>query len=258
MSIRYDLADYRTGGIPSDPGVRARTADLARVTATFRAQTASSVPAAFERSAAFRDGGRIMFNGPTAVQAPGTLINYVTPHRELLWHGWFSDASGVYQLSDEQGRALRRGHHAELWNAAVTGPAAPTLTRTGDVLHEARLENCRLDRRCGFKTELAGAAATYTLGVSARRDVAHSSLTTAIDSVWTFASGRTTGTRALDLPSVKYTPEGLDAHNRARAGSDTTITIAGTARRCGRCRWRRPSTTAAPGGPRGRDRRSRR
>ncbi|GII83385.1 serine protease [Sphaerisporangium siamense] len=256
-AVRYDLADYRAGRIPSDPDRKFRKAGLAQAAVTFRAQN-TDAPAEFDRYVALPgENGVLVGSSATAVTTPGTLTNYLTPGHDLRWSGRL--AQGEYVLTDLGQRTVRRGRSAELWNAAVTGPTAPSVTRSGDrltfgleglftdagtgragwdgdvtgaaslvrdgkVLKRSRLENCHLGRAC-LVADLPADHGTYTASFSAQRDVPYAALSTAIDASWTFTSAHTDDATPLALPSIRYAPQGLDAYNRTRPGTVTRIPI---------------------------------
>ncbi|MGV9534611.1 S8 family serine peptidase [Streptosporangium sandarakinum] len=256
----YDLADHRTGGLPEDPTYTARQKDLAMVSSTFRASAtaATGLPLSGSR---FRDDWPVFLVSPAQdMDLPGMLTYYRTPG--LTWDSMLE--LGTYTLADG-GQAMKPGQRTrQTWNAAVTGPAtagirgsrtrdtlafstvglftdpAPgrvgadtavsgtaTLSRNGHVLAEASLTGCALDqwesRR--FQAALPAESNVYTLRASMRRQVPHSVLSTAVESVWTFRSARTETERPLPLMAVRYAPSGLDDLNRARPGSLTELPI---------------------------------
>ncbi|MBB5630521.1 S8 family serine peptidase [Sphaerisporangium krabiense] len=255
--IRYDLVDRRTGQIPADPARRFAKADLAKVSMTFRAQNADAT-AQFARWFVLRGTDEELRSAPTTVTMPSTVDNYLTPGQDLLWSGRLTQ--GGYSLVDLQQRPVRAGQSAELWNAAVTGPSAPRVTRTGDelaytpeglftdggightgwdsnvtgtvslakdgeVLERIELEDCFVADWCRLAARVPAGEGDYTVNVSARRDVPYAALATAIDASWTFTSAHTDDSTPLAVPSVRFAPEGLDAYNRARPGTVTEIPI---------------------------------
>ena len=58
-----------------------------------------------------------------------------------------------------------------------------------------------------------------------RRQVPHSALTTAVESVWTFRSATTNKKQPLPLTAVRYSPAGLDDFNRAAPGTTTRLPL---------------------------------
>ncbi|WP_162794775.1 S8 family peptidase [Nonomuraea lactucae] len=259
---RYDLVDYRSGGIPADPGVRARTANLTKITSSFRGQHVAA-KGDFDRGPALR-GSDLIFLGssPTPVDLPGTLTSYLTPARGLIWRSGLSIGppdEARHDVEDAKDVTFGGRPVTEIWNAAVTGPAAPVLRRRGDemsyvpsglftdtgldragwdgnakgsvvlakdgtVLAKAELDGCANWWYCPLvATGLPAETGTYTLTASARRDVPYAALSTAVEATWTFRSARTTESQPLALPALRYAPEGLDAFNRAKTGSATEV-----------------------------------
>ncbi|MCK2213299.1 hypothetical protein MF672_005740 [Actinomadura sp. ATCC 31491] len=78
---------------------------------------------------------------------------------------------------------------------------------------------------CRLSTGLPAEPARYTLSATARRQVPHSTLSTKVESTWTFRSASTAKREALALAAVRFAPEGLDEYNRAKPGSSTRLPI---------------------------------
>ncbi|GAA4229076.1 subtilisin family serine protease [Streptosporangium album] len=254
---RYDLVDYRTGGIPDDPSYTARTSDLVKVTATYRASgTAARGAAAL--GPRFPGSDSAFLASTPAFDLPGTMTHYRTPG--FTWDTQFR--AGTYSVIGidryEAGRA-----HREVWNAAVAGPAfatsggartgnelgfstgrffsdgvagrtgtdasvtgTVTLAKSGEVIARADLADCETwQLNTCLTAELPADAATYTLTAAARRQGPHTALSTAVDAVWTFRSASTAKPQPLPLMAVRYTPAGLDDSNRAKPGSLTQLPI---------------------------------
>ncbi|SEG36837.1 hypothetical protein SAMN05444920_102739 [Nonomuraea solani] len=76
-----------------------------------------------------------------------------------------------------------------------------------------------------LRAGLPAGSGEYTLTASLKRQVPHSTLTTATESVWTFRSGTTPEERPLPLMAVRYAPEGLDDFNRAKPGGTTRVPL---------------------------------
>ncbi|MBN6051086.1 S8 family serine peptidase [Nonomuraea sp. RK-328] len=249
---RYDLVDYRTGGIPDDPTYNARTRDLAKVTASYRAP---GVPGTGQVSIGPRMPGvdlAQLIPGP-ALDLPGSMTHYRTPGS--TWDTEFDSGTSILLGSDHLPDRRPRN---QVWNAAVTGPAfteqagertgdrvsfpagqlftdgvagrrgadstatgTATLTRGGQVIARSELSTCSPwnPATCSLAAELPPDPATYTLTVSARRQSPDAALSTSVDIDWTFASARTETSRPLPLAAVRYAPAGLDDSNRAKRGS---------------------------------------
>ncbi|MGA5762238.1 S8 family serine peptidase [Nonomuraea bangladeshensis] len=255
---RYDLVAHHTSGIPDDLSYAARTRDLVKVSATYRAPGAPGAayvmvgPVLPDGS---WEGGAWLSESPE-VDLPSTMTHYRTPG-----FAWATDImTGTHWVSGVS-QVLGRRPVTELWNAAVTGPALGTsagsrdgdwlnfnvdglladgraglmggdydmtgsiaLARGAENLAETDLATCEpaYTESCRLDVRLPAEPATYTLTASARRP---SALSTEVESAWTFRSERTAQPRPLPLTAVRYAPEGLDDHNRARPGSTTVIPV---------------------------------
>ncbi|WP_214410736.1 S8 family serine peptidase [Sphaerisporangium fuscum] len=253
---RYDLVDYRTGGIPDDPTYSARTSDLVKVTSSYRASGGSGTGQVVVGARMPGLDVASMLPSP-AVPLPGTMTHYRTPG--FTWNTEFDSGTATLLGTD---RLPDRRPRGEVWNAAVTGPAfttaagertadklifpavqlftdgvagrtgfdpaatgTATLTRDGEVVAKTDLAGCVIwsPDACTLAAELPAAPATYTLAVSAHRQSPDAALSTAVDSSWTFRSARTETSRPLPLMAVRYAPEGLDGANRATPGSLTRM-----------------------------------
>ncbi len=254
---RYDLVDYRTGGIPDDPSYTARTSDLVKVTATYRAAgtAAGGVAALGPR---FPGLESMPLASTPAFDLPGTMTHFRTPG--FTWDTQFR--SGAYSvISTDRYEAAKA--YREVWNAAVAGPAfatsggartgnelgfstgrffsdgvagrtgtdasvtgTVTLGKSGEVIAKADLADCETwQLRTCLTAELPAGVATYTLTAAARRQGPHTALSTAVDAIWTFRSASTDKPQPLPLMAVRYAPHGLDGSNRARPGSVTRLPI---------------------------------
>ncbi|WP_188194099.1 S8 family serine peptidase, partial [Nonomuraea sp. SYSU D8015] len=254
----YDLVDHRTDGLPEDPAHDARQKDLAKVTATYRASgvAAMGTPAGGVRHSSL---GGFMLPLVGDISLPGTLVHYRTPG--LTYDSGIEIGTA---LIIDGGRLMKRGHTREVWNAAVTGPSlllpggsrtgdkltfsgvglfadgdrgrtgsdlaatgTVTLAKDGQELARADLVDCVFyePERCGLVADLPPESGAYTLTASMRRQVPHTALSTAVESVWTFRSATTAGERPLPLMAVRYRPAGLDDSNRAAPGTTTRLPL---------------------------------
>ncbi|GAA0943840.1 S8 family serine peptidase [Nonomuraea longicatena] len=254
----YELAHRDENGIPDDPAYHAKRAELAEVTATYRASGVASEGEPMS-TVALRMGFGYLHSTVGTVPLPATVTYLRSPG--VSWHGGLFSGSG-----EIVGEAVesRPGRTREVWNAAVSGPAFPvragertgdaltfhagnlfsdgvkgrhgsdtaatgtvTLAEDGRVLARADLAGCTVfvTLWCRLSADLPQDRATYTLTASARRQVPHSTLSTGVDAVWTFPSARTRAAEALPLTAVRYAPEGLDDHNRAKAGTTTRVPV---------------------------------
>ncbi|MFF3670021.1 S8 family serine peptidase [Microtetraspora malaysiensis] len=255
---RYDLVDYQADGIPDDPSSTARTRDLVKVTATYRASGVAATGSVW--TGPRLSGLDWAWESPThEVGLPGTVTHYRTPG-----FTWNTEVTTGTSWVRDTGRQLDRGPVRETWNTAVTGPAfatpggsrtgdelrfpanqlfadgtpgrsggdgaatgTVTLARGGEVIAKTDLADC--DRwespQCLLSAELPAAKGTYTLHASAGRQVPYAALSTAVDAVWTFHSATAEKPQPLPLMAVRYAPEGLDDLNRAARGSVTRVPI---------------------------------
>ncbi|MFG3437340.1 S8 family serine peptidase [Nonomuraea sp. NPDC047897] len=249
-AARYDLVDERHGGIPADPTHSARMKDLDKVTTTFRGAGTVAKGTYFVATAI--EGVSDGFLTPTNdVPLPGKLTEYRTRGRQ-----W---SSGL-----RVGDSVVTGGDRRAWGVAVSGPSFATsgAWREGNTLtfDGARLFSdgapgrvgmdgaatgtvslaqgdqviSRIDyTRCGLweadscrlTADLPADPATYTLSTTAGRQVPHSTLSTKVESTWTFRSASTAKREALPLTAIRYAPKGLDEYNRARPGSSTSLPI---------------------------------
>ncbi|MEU4579481.1 S8 family serine peptidase [Nonomuraea sp. NPDC023979] len=253
----YDLARRHVGGLPDDPGYAAERRELAKVTSTYRASGTAGTAGTATPLTTVRLGSAsgMPLAPPKDLDLPGTLTQYRTPG--LSWSGAL--LIGTALITGEE-RTARRGSTRELWNAAATGPSlagiharrtgdqlvfrpaalfadgaagragsdeaatgTATVARDGQVLATADLAGCWIDspESCEMRAKLPAGAATYTISASARRPAA--TLSTAVDAVWTVPSARTGEERPLPVMAMRFGPAGLDAVNRAPAGSLTRL-----------------------------------
>lgn len=260
---RYYVADVRRGQIPVDAAYHARTADLARLTVDYRA-TRVGEQGGF-RASLVMPGGVEVTAGGGELLLPTTVTEYLTPGRHLRWGRQVTTGQQfdfeVLDRTDDL-RSYGPGAHRETWNAAVIGPAlAPTCTSMQNPMPCGYREQDRLGwigavafgtdaarkhRSIGFPVgsavltrngvevgrttreslvadNLPPEPADFVLTASYRRPTAV--LTTAIEAVYRFRSGRTTSASAVPLIAVRYAAAGLDAMNRAAPGSRTKLDI---------------------------------
>lgn len=252
----YSIVDRRTDGIPEDPTYKVRQQDLAKVTATYRA---SGVAATGAPMAVLQIGQLSAASlGPLVgeIPLPGELIHYRTPG--LTYEGGLQ--VGTSLIFDGGGLA-ERGQTSEVWNSAVIGPSfllpggsrtgdklafsavgmfadgqpgrsgsdtaatgAAALAKDGKVLAAADLAGCVVYEPggCELRADLPAGFGGYTLTASMRRQA---TLSTEVNTVWTFPSATTTKEQPLPLMAVRYSPEGLDDSNRARPGSRTRMPV---------------------------------
>ncbi|WP_433216680.1 S8 family serine peptidase [Microtetraspora malaysiensis] len=253
----YDLVDRRTGGIPDDPTYNVRQKDLAKVSTTYRA---SGVAATGTPMAGLRDEdlpGASLMPLVGDIPLPGTLIQYRTPG--LTYESGLQVGTS---LTFDGGTLMQRGQTSEVWNAAVTGPSflLPGGSRTGDqltfsavgmfadagagrtgsdaaatgtvalakdgkVLATTDVADCVIyqTEECELHADLPAGSGAYTLTASTRRQVPYSTLSTGVESVWTFRSATTAKEQPLPLMAVRYRPAGLDESNRTKPGSTTRL-----------------------------------
>ncbi|MFI7538510.1 S8 family serine peptidase [Streptosporangium sp. NPDC049376] len=255
----YDLVDHHTDGLPDNPVYDARKRDLAKITTTYRASGTAATGAPMSGRSSDKFPGTLMGIPVGGIPLPGTLVHYRTPgvaYEDGLQVG----GSIVFGA----GGLARRGQTGETVNAAVTGPSfllpnggrtgdellftgagmfadggrertgsdsaatgTATLTGDGKTLATADLVDCDAfdTRTCELRTALPAGPGTYTLTASMRRQVPYSTLSTAVESAWTFRSATTAKEQPLPLTAVRYGPAGLDPFNRAKPGSLTRLPL---------------------------------
>ncbi|WP_043620777.1 S8 family serine peptidase [Nonomuraea candida] len=253
----YNLAMHHTGGLPANPVYHARRRDLAEITTTYRA-TGTQPTGRPLIGLVFHDlPGTSLWPVLDEIALPGTLVQYRTPG--LTFESGLK--TGPALLMGEA-KVARRGHTTEVWNAAVTGPSfsLPAGSRTGDrltfsgaglfadgargrsgsdgaatgtatlalngkPLATAQLAGCMLPdlaRTCELRADVPAGPGDYTLTASAARQ---SELSTKVHSEWTFRSASAPKARPLPLMAVRFAPQGLDDHNRARPGTVTRVPL---------------------------------
>ncbi|MEV0350304.1 S8 family serine peptidase [Nonomuraea sp. NPDC050680] len=253
----YDLAQRHVDEIPDEPVYAAKRRDLAKTTTTHRASGVAAKGILWT-GARLGDAPDEFLQAPLdEFDLPSTLTHYRTPG--LVWDSQLQ--VGTATIADE-GRTARRGATRQVWNAAVTGPSlaglnarrtgdklvlragamfadgvagragtdaaatgSATVARDGQVLARAGLTGCAIEipGTCELRANVPGEAATYTISTSLRRQVPYSTLSTAVDAVWTVRSAHTAGERPLPLMAMRYAPAGLDDLNRAAPGSMTRL-----------------------------------
>ncbi|MEV0612682.1 S8 family serine peptidase [Nonomuraea sp. NPDC050404] len=242
----YDLAHEHRGGLPENPVYDVRRQELQTVRTSYRGAgvAAKGTPSSVLR---FGDGRLSVLLSWDEVELPGTR----TYHRTAgpVWEGGLS--VGDSTVTGPSGAD-------DVWNAAVTGPAAPaggrsgneltfaagtlfadggagrsgaddaakgtaTLTGDGQELAKAELSQCATANPCELRAELPARAAMYKLSTAMSRQVPYSTLSTEVAATWTFRSAGTSQRRPLPLMAMRYAPEGLDELSRARPGSRTRL-----------------------------------
>ncbi|MEU5866897.1 S8 family serine peptidase [Nonomuraea sp. NPDC047529] len=256
--VRYDLVDERHDGVPEDPTYAARVKDLDKVTTTFRGAGTAAKGTYFVANAI--EGVSDGFLTPTNdVPLPGKLTEYRT-----RGHKWSSalrvGESAVTGATGPTGD----GRDRQTWGVAVSGPSFATsgawregntvtfdgarlfsegvpgrvgmdgaatgtvrLAKGDQVISTIDYTRCGLWEAdsCRLSTGLPAEPARYTLSATASRQVPHSTLSTKVESTWTFRSASTAKREALALAAVRFAPEGLDEYNRAKPGSSTRLPI---------------------------------
>jgi subtilisin family serine protease len=252
---RYDLIDRRTDELPEDPTSSVRVKDLAQVTSTFKGSGAATTGRhylTYKQPGGDWSGSTLTRNVPM----PGTLVQYRTPG--YTWQTMME--SGSHSQMDA-GRRSGGGHTRETWNAAVSGLSFATGggRREGDTLtfditrlftdagkgragmdsdaavgvtivkgdqvivkHDAKGCHVWDADWCAVSATLPPEAAAYTLTATATRN---STLSTYVEAAWTFRSERTAKAQGLPLTAVRFAPQGLDDHNRAKPGSTIRLPI---------------------------------
>ncbi|MGK5554209.1 S8 family peptidase [Actinomadura kijaniata] len=260
--IRFDAYDLRHGGLPADPAYAARTADMAEVTQTVKAQGRPTI--GHFTLMADMPGISPVVAPVWPVNAPSTQTLYVTSDPRFRWWTSFYYDEGEPGYITGDARTWVKGRaNTDTWNTAVIGPSVtgvfnqvrtPFGSRDGDeiaVMGRA-LYGDSTPGRAGWDDRATGTIellrggkvlktvplsegelsanvpagpGDYTVTASGTRKDSDSPLSTRVDAAWRFASTTTHKPTPLPLRSVRFTPRGLDDLNRARGGSATTLPI---------------------------------
>ncbi|MEU4230089.1 S8 family serine peptidase [Nonomuraea sp. NPDC026600] len=257
--FRYDLVDERRDGMPEDPTYTARVKDLDKVTTTFRGAGTAAKGDYFVAAVPDASMPNGFLTSTNDVPLPGTLTEYRT--RGYKWSSALQVGESVVMGA---AKPTGSGDDRQTWGVAVSGPSFATLgawrekdTVSFDgarLLSEGVPGRVGMDRaatgtvslakgdqvvstidynRCGMwdsdtcrlTASLPAEPATYTLSATASRQVPYSTLSTKVESTWTFRSASTAKREALALTAIRYAPEGLDEYNRAKPGSSTRLPI---------------------------------
>ncbi|WP_237110058.1 S8 family serine peptidase [Nonomuraea sp. MG754425] len=252
----YSIVDRRTDGIPEDPTFKVRQQDLAKVTATYRASGVAATGAPMAILQTGQLSAALLRPLVGEIPLPGELIHYRT--RGLTYGSGLETGTS---LIFDGGRLAQRGQTSEVWNAAAIGPSfllpggsrtgdkltfsavgmfadgqpgrsgsdtaatgTATLAKNGKVLAAADLAGCVVGQSggCELRADLPAGSGGYALTASMRRQA---TLSTEVNTAWTFPSATTAKEQPLPLMAVRYSPEGLDGSNRARPGSTTRIPV---------------------------------
>ncbi|GAA4962203.1 S8 family serine peptidase [Yinghuangia aomiensis] len=254
-SPTYNLALARDGGIPADPTLHARTADLGVADVSVHTQGGTGT-AMISRLAGWSDGGG--WSGWFhQVSVPGTAKEYFTTAPGLTWLGVLGTDTGsedAAPVSYPLGRTIAEhwnkapigaaggfgrcgdtgmpmlspfasptgAHHSEWWGDAT---ATVTLSKNGSVLATTD------DFRYGQLPGMSEGKADYALRLQAQRNDPGAQLGTAIDATWTFSSARPADggctTSSAPLPLVRVDAD-LDLANAAPADRPLVMTAAVT------------------------------
>ncbi|UGQ12808.1 S8 family serine peptidase [Yinghuangia sp. ASG 101] len=245
----YNLVVGHDGGIPADPTLPVRTADLAVVDARFHGQ-GEPLTGTVSRLAGWGDGN---FGGWFHdVTLPGATEEFFTAQPGLAWESVLQ-ADRLYETRPAV--AYPAGQRTvEEWNKAVgtpyvsllrcgddglatiapyTGPVPGhtaswdgaagrvTLRRGGEVVAESD------DLRFAYLPGMTAKKATYALRLEASRDEPGWRLGTSIDATWTFSSQRPAGECADEpaaLPLVRVDGP-FDLDNRAPADRPLALPV---------------------------------
>ncbi|REE99904.1 S8 family peptidase [Thermomonospora umbrina] len=124
---RYELRDYRVGGLPSDPIYRARAADLAVVKTIFKGQGVPTT--AYPWLGAELPGFDSMSWSATSTRMPFRQTYHLTSDPRFRWHQSLEygasradspTLSGV--ITEPPRRFVKGAAFTQTWNAAVIGP----------------------------------------------------------------------------------------------------------------------------------------
>ncbi|WP_338693799.1 S8 family serine peptidase [Streptomyces sp. Q6] len=247
----YHVARTWTGGVPSDPSVSVRRADLTDVRVGFHAQGA---PAAGTAGAAPDHASLLPVFIDQSVRFPTTVHDYRTTG-DWLDRVTIAGRQSLATASRAFGpKALDRLDFA----AAVIGPALPSapLRRTGNTMAWTGSswfvdgDGSRGGTDWGATGTLAltadgapvsswnavGSGKTltvpagsrrYTLSADLTRAQSYAALSTRVRSVWGFDSAADDGSgTVLPLMAVRLTPRDLDASGSAAPGATTRVDLA--------------------------------
>ncbi|MEV6109860.1 S8 family serine peptidase [Streptomyces sp. NPDC051940] len=247
----YHVARSWSGGVPADPSLTVRRAELTDVHVAFYGQGAD---AAGTTAAAPYDPVLLPVNIDQSVRYPSQVHDYRTP-------GVWTDRANVAGGQSLATAPRTYGPDAQDsldWAAAVVGPALPyaPLTRTGDTLTMMAApwfvdgDGTRTGTDAGatgtvtlardgaalgsWSTALIGknvavpaGPARYTLTADVVRNRATAAHSTRVTSVWGFDSATDDGEgTVLPLTAVRFTPYELDSYGRAAAGATTRVDVA--------------------------------
>jgi subtilisin family serine protease len=261
---RYDVYDYRPGGIPATPGVQAVTSAMAHINVDYRAQGVAGTGQAYRL--AFVPHAQFALGTAAPVTLPSVVNAYVTPDSRFAWRENLaltteSDGTSKADMVADALSYPTAGTYSWQMNNAVIGLSNPYAYRYGDFmviglpgslftaprdlaandLNATGTLTVDIDGQPATSASVqtyvypAGTAAahTYHVALTADRSVAYSTLSTRIIGDWTFSSARTPiadGYTALPMISTRFLPEStaLNSYNRAAAGSTTTVYIGGS------------------------------
>ncbi|MBO2452002.1 hypothetical protein J4573_33290 [Actinomadura barringtoniae] len=244
----YNLAGSAEG-IPSDPGLSARTRDLAAVRTRYDGEGG---PGCAGTHAAPDFGTSAAIGLYSEVGAlPTTRTEYYSPGLPWQLDEGVTSADCAFEdvdVSAREERFPRAGSYTRQWNGAPFGPAGGVLDLSGtnDVWFDAQMlaaadvsassgtlrGTSTLRDAGGSVVGTSGipgsggpwpspAPGRHTLTVDAERSVPWSDLATRQHVVWDLDIK---GSEVVNLPDVRYRTA-LDARNRARPGSRQMVTL---------------------------------
>jgi hypothetical protein len=240
-------------GIPADLAHHIHTADLAKVTTSYRSDNGHPAPSGQSPVISVQAAGIAM--GYHTAFIPGSkVVWYLTPgvqYRQTVGY----PASHYYS----GWRTYRAGDSTETWNDAAIGPRlndpswvlkpSSWADRRGDHLrysadlftdsdpdHYAWINATYATTLAGDGTQpatsprqyisadLPAAPGWYTLTTTGARN-SPTILSSTVQMTWRFYSGHTDSRQNLPLAVIRYTPQGLNDHNSAHAGTTTQIPL---------------------------------
>lgn len=236
--------------VPASPTFRIRTSALVATRTTYRAQGIAAVANIGDNWNRADAGALWNFNA----RLPATITWYRTPgevYRERVTMGGPAGTPGSSYL--ECGEQSNPCQDREVFNAAVVGPSAADPaggSRTGDTISYNAIwqffddpshlgtdnnwtgtltlaSNGTVIEQTGqhsFDVTVPSAQARYALTVDAQRTAAYATLSSHVQSIWTFTSGHT-DFQDLPLQYIRYAPAGLNDMNQAAAGRSIEIPL---------------------------------
>ncbi|MFC4913434.1 hypothetical protein [Actinomadura gamaensis] len=249
----YNIATTAQG-IPADPSVHVREAEMARVRTRYASEGAPGCVGGHAMADLGLEAGIGLYEAPGAL--PAERVEYYTPGVKWDLNRGLTDASCSFQSLDyyeRQERFPAPGRYTRTWNTAPVAASAGTFTPDHDGQNFVQVPMLSTadtisgpgpDASSQGTTTLTDASGAmvatssipgvldgwepakpgpHTLTVDDRRSAPWSALSTRQHIVWNL--NVTDPKATLPLGVVRYRVPGLDASNRAAASARQTITL---------------------------------